>query len=488
MPLPNSLGDFMNSYKKVVILILVTFVLPFANADILPSDCGHLTDWQYEECVNLLSDTSLNQEQKEDLYLHLIQSQDKLSSYYFIGEWNNNLEFNEPANETQSSGIIKDSWIKIISVNKSYFDSEKENWFVQNSGDVLTRKGYEIVLPSGTESGDCRTDYSYTIENENLRTELNNALIGNEEINSYTINTDDKTELTFYSEFFLSAELKIDHYKKIEQCGYIGMIWTCITLCLYDNSEFRHYSTEVSDEFKANSEVQEISTEIFLEKNAGINRLIIETESNYPINDFELKLGENTFSFSESNFDLGFTENGIIYAEKINSFTKKLRGFVELESDGKIELGTTETGECTYELVSDFEKVSLDCSLKELAETKLEIKTDSESFDISETMSAEVSLTDDLGNPMTNKKIILNAGNEKIELITNDEGKADAEIPAYSVLTAKFENDSEFKSAQAVKRITLTDEQSAETAEQVAIFAGAYYFIFIITKKFILGV
>lgn len=468
----------MNSYTEVVIIVLMTFILPFAKADILPLDCGNLTGWQYDECVNLLNDTSLAQGQKEDLYLNLIESQGKLASYDFIWKWNKEIEFSKaPENaETQSSGIIKDAWVKIISASKSYFDLNKEEWFAEPSGEVLTAYNFKIELPSGTEAGDCKTNYSYQILNQNLKVELNDLEIGQQKISYYSTNFQNGEPMNFYAEFFVEAELRIDHFKENE--------WGCG----YDSTEVRHYSVTAKDELNANAEVQETGTKIFLEKNPGMSRVIIETESNYPINDFKLEFGKNTYSFSMANFDLGFTADGILSAEKSLGFTEQNSGFLGLEfSGGKLELGTTETGECSYELVSDFEAFSSDCGLIELKETALKIETESDNYDVSEKIKAEVSLTDGSGNPLQSKKVILSAGNEQIELTTNEEGKENAEVPAYGILTAEFENDSEFKSAHAVKRIALNDSKSAGTAEGVAVFAGAYYFIFLIAKKLVVG-
>ncbi len=98
--------------KEIVILVLMTSVLPFARAAILPSDCSHLGGWQQEECKNILADTSLSLGQKEDLYLNLLESQQTLPSHDFAFKWNKKQVFEGPPAGAmpQSSGIIKDAY------------------------------------------------------------------------------------------------------------------------------------------------------------------------------------------------------------------------------------------------------------------------------------------------------------------------------------------------------------------------------------------
>jgi len=94
--------------------MLITGILPFARAGILPSDCSHLGGWQYEDCENILGDESLSLDEKEDLYLNLLANQGKLPSHEFAWGWNEGLVW-----DTAPSDVVpKKIKIKACSPNK----------------------------------------------------------------------------------------------------------------------------------------------------------------------------------------------------------------------------------------------------------------------------------------------------------------------------------------------------------------------------------
>jgi len=72
------------------------------------------------------------------------------------------------------------------------------------------------------------------------------------------------------------------------------------------------------------------------------------------------------------------------------------------------------------------------------------------------------------------------------ELQTNESGTAQAIIPANETkgtLNAEFVDDSEFSSNNATNRFLVVDKQAHQTGISVTLFFGAYYLLFILTKK-----
>jgi len=496
---PPKVNQKMRIPLEITIVIMITILAPITGASILPNDCNQFSDWKQEECQNILTDSSLSLEQKQDLYLNLLNSQEKLASYDFVWSWNESLQWIEPPATApqESSGIIQNAWVKIVSVDKGYFDLEKQEWFVQPTGQILTEHDYSIEVPSGTEGDDCQTNYSLEILNNALAIELNGANIGNQRITQYFSSATNNGQMNFAITLSLQTRLIVDHYKEIETCDLDPRYWDngCRTTCKYEFTEERFDSVNPRDEFNSKAKDQSINVETFLEENPGLNKITIKLNSDEPINEFFLEAGENFFSFSESNFDLQVTEDGILFVTKQLENSDNYKNFVKLSfvrsaNTKEIVLATTSWENCSQTITTDFLETQSECNLIRLEPVQIKIVTDENSFDFKDQVELSIELLNQSLEPMPNENVVIGMGEDSINLTTDSEGMANISLPASQnkgVFLASFLGSQTHRPQTTVKRVALQDEQSFESSQLLVGFFGAYYFVFLIAKKLMAG-
>ena len=482
--------------KEILILLLITSALPLARAAILPGSCSHLGDWQEEECNNILLDDSLSLWQKEDLYLNLLESQGKLPSHEFALKWNRGLLFSGPPSNVvpKSSGIIKGAWAKIVSVYKSVFDLNQGNWFVEPEGSVLSAYGYSIELPEGTEAGDCKTVYSLQSSSEALSVFVNGLKAGEGKEVDYLSGAVNGQIMLFEAVLQVNAKLKVDHYRLSEHCFWAGGIfphYECYSACEFSHTEYRDYAVSHKDSFNATALDAEPGIKIVLEEFSGYRKFKLLVEPTEPLNELSFSIEDNNFSISETNFDLN-TSQDIVFVERNQEFSRKTRGFDELdfnalENGYYAVLGTKEAGPCRLTLFTDFEEKQLPCNPIPARQTKLEIETDANTFDLKETVAVKFLLKDEEGNVMPGKELKLEYGAKAKTLTTNDTGVAEAEVGAAESMgffEASFEpKDIELEEASTVKRASVQNLAAWGTTAQILGFLGSYYLVFLIVKK-----
>lgn len=487
----------MNLPKEIVIFLLVSSLLPFARASVLPSDCSHLGGWQQGECSNILADASLSLAQKEDLYLNLLESQELLPSHEFALNWNRQLQFNGPPTgaEVQNSGVIKDAWAKMVSVHKSFFDLNLGKWFAEPNGLILSAYGYSIELPKESEAGDCKTIYSLENKSENKRVFVNGLKAGEGEEVSYSSASANGQEMAFDSELSVWAQVKVDHYKEVQVCVWAGGIfphYECHSVCQFSHTEYRDYSVSAKDSFKATALVAGPGIKMVLEEFPAYRKYKLLVEPSEPLNELVFSVGENTFSLSETNFDVNTSQDGIVFVERNQKFGRQTKGFDRLDFNATeqgyyAELGTTSGEACKLTLFTDFEEKQLPCNPMLAKPTKLEIETDANVFDSNQLVGVRLKLKDSEGMPLPGKELQLLYGTKQETLTTNEDGIAEAKVSAadsLGYLQASFEpKDIELKESGAVKRASVQNLKAWGTSAQVLGFFGSYYLIFLLVKK-----
>ncbi|MFH0955210.1 MAG: hypothetical protein V1777_03845 [Candidatus Micrarchaeota archaeon] len=236
---------------KTPFLVLASFFfLTSISASILPTNCTAFQGEQYTDCQNILTDTSLTQLEKEDLYLNLVNIQGDLPSFDFAWNWNNQLTFNQ-APETlppTNNGIIKNAWLKIVGIKKSVFDENQQKWFTQNQGSILTAKNYEIENPVGPLLGECQTNYSYSITQNDFQIQANNQILGTTNQANYSFSLPNQNDLNFLADWQIAAQLKTDHYTLQEHSFFDGHQWHYWTECTYTNTTYNNYAIHLQDQ------------------------------------------------------------------------------------------------------------------------------------------------------------------------------------------------------------------------------------------------
>ncbi len=479
--------------REIVIVFLLTSLVPFARASILPGNCSQFSGEAQQDCQNILSDSSLSLSEKEDLYLNLIANQSRLPSHDFAWNWNQSITWaSTPANVVpQSNGIIKNAWVKIVAVDKSFFDLNKQEWFFSLSGRVLVEKKHSIELPQDPLPGDCRTDYAYELLEDSLSVKLNGLNIGSSRVSNYFTSLGDGAQMVFSVSFIVRAKLIMQRYRLTQQCFWFGRDLFCTNNCLPYATEYRVDSVNASDSFTGKARVENIDFRVAVE-NAPLKKVFLSIDSDKEINFFELNFGSNSFGFGESVFDLNFTRDGIVFVTRNNKQQKELQGLIELDANTtakRFVFVAPSVESCSVKLFTVFEEKDLACNLVELQPVKLEVETDANSYDFNRQIVVKVNLSDSFGTILSNKKVLLRAG-ESTELVTDSSGVAQAIVSAgdsKGVIAVDFAADGEFGSSSAVKRVALFNSESLGGAEQVAGFFGAYYFVFLIAKKFWIG-
>ena len=477
---------------KRLIKLAVAFlaVFPVVTA-LVPIDCSKFSGWQASDCSNIVSDGSLSAAQKQDLYLNLVSNQGELAPFGFIENWNKSLEWGTPPESAvkQGNGIIVDAWVKIVSIEKSYFDLNSNEWFGEPSGELIAAKGYSIQYPPAPLPLDCRTDFSHTVT-ESLLATLNGSQIGNTAISAYSTGLLGGAPMVFQAAYSVNAELKTEHFREQEHCNALT---GCFSSCDYYGTDYTDFSVNPEDSFSVIAKTEKPSAKIFVDEGPGINTATIKLFSVEPLNGFELNIGKNKFEFSESIFDINASSDGVLFATKSFKESKKMNGFVGLgfakeNAERTIFLAYKNTGQCTYRIIADFFEIFEPCNEARLKPVNLFIDANLNGKDFESTALVTVTLSDDSNAPLFGKKIIF--GENGKEAITNANGAVENIVKLGStngVITARFDGDEEFAPSKAVKRVALENEQSFETTKAVLVFFGAYYFIFLIAKKVVSG-
>lgn len=399
--------------KGFVALFCILLLTPACSA-ILPANCDHLNGWKKSECENILADESLSVEQKEDLYLNLLSKQGVLPDYAFVWNWNNSLNFSKaPANVQQfNSGIIKNAWLKIITVDRSFFDLDSNQWYAEPSGRVLVAGNFEIVLPEDTAEHDCKTERSYKVLADNLSVFLDGSKIGSQKVSSYSAGKE--KDLNFSAELFIKAKLIEKHFRKqshcVQFCNKVCTIY-CWTSCDYYKTTERTDSLKLSDEFRAKAYFFDFNLASAVELKDGISEARYMIESTMPVNEFTVSFGKNSFSFSEENFDIASTLKpyGVLFVVRKSALGKSARGLIDLNSNLSpkrklIKLGFAKAPACKMKLYSAFEE--FDLSNKCLIEAKpaeLSLSLNSGSFSENDYVLATAVLTSN-GKPLQIRK------------------------------------------------------------------------------------
>jgi len=109
----------LNKWREIAIVFLITAILPFAKASILPDNCSQFNDWKFQDCQNILNDTSISLKEKEDLYINLLAGQSKLPAHDFAWNWNKTTTLNSIPENVSPPFVPSEGW-KVIMVKNRY--------------------------------------------------------------------------------------------------------------------------------------------------------------------------------------------------------------------------------------------------------------------------------------------------------------------------------------------------------------------------------
>ena len=124
-------------------------------------DCNMLDN---KELCKQIQSSGLSQSDKDYLLSDIIADQKNFPAHDFVRDWNLQVDTSKKPIDIKdyNQEFIKNAWAKILII----MPSVKENNIIYHTsqGEVLSAFDYDVQLPTGTESGDCKTKY-YLEEN-----------------------------------------------------------------------------------------------------------------------------------------------------------------------------------------------------------------------------------------------------------------------------------------------------------------------------------
>lgn len=274
--------------KQLFICLAFALLLPSAIA----FNCNSLSGGDLQVC-NSIQSTNLSQADKDLLISDIFDKNKTTPSFDFVYQWNTNLNIlSSPDGKVYSSGTINNAWVKIISLMPSII--QDNTLYASNNEKLMTAYDYKVSLPSGTESGDCKTNYYLTSKKDSLSIYLNNNLVGSNKLSSFIINSNPDT-LNFIAVLNLRVDYYVNHYKNKRYCSRYDSDGNCIrysnrcqfsyteyradTLTLSDSLNAKLYKSQINSSFKVNNEYSGI-TQGFLTAN-NFTQLILSFNNSY---------------------------------------------------------------------------------------------------------------------------------------------------------------------------------------------------------------
>ena len=195
-------------FNWVVMGMAILFLLPSVSAE---NYCD-FTNYK-EECMKLI-DYPLPFFIKEKI-VEVLFYDNEIPKHEEVFNFNNNQVVSL---DRKSDGVIKDAYLKLLPVSPSVLIDDK--LYLTDKGKVVAKYNHRFELPSGTQSGDCRTTYEFTDQFSDVNVYINDIKIGNGVINSFSeINLIHDSTADVNAEYEIWAEYLVGHYYENRYCA-----------------------------------------------------------------------------------------------------------------------------------------------------------------------------------------------------------------------------------------------------------------------------
>ena len=422
-------------------------------------DCSHLDASQTELC-NMIDSIDGTQEEKEALTTLALYGNRVIPNHDFVAFWNTRLQVVEAPQgvSKQNEGIIKDAWIKILTVMPSVIEGNK--FYCDKNGKVQSDYNYRIELPTGTESGDCRTDYSLERSNPYLYVYSNDNLIGNEKLTSFDTNVEG--DIQFKAQLAIDAVTKIDHYQENRYCcrWRNGECRRYCTSCDYASTEIKTDNLQISDALNAEVEQEQPKGKFtILDRTRSIKGRV--EASNFT---------RLTLDFNQSSYQKSLYVYDFVYSlPPYNIITLRAKHYIEKKSSNiYIEplnssaflFTVANANNCKFNLYTHFHQTVIPCD--NLYEKKnISIKTDKRSYFVNEIINVTLIPDNLIFNLTYGNTSILAQGN--FSLLAN---------PLYNRISASYQEET------AESLISVTKKEKLVLASQIILFYLFHHLLF----------
>jgi len=425
--------------------------------------CNNFDGAVLNQCNEIIS-SSLSESEKQQLVSGLAYPASGIANHSIIFDWNTKINFNEAPEgvEKVSSGYIKDAWLKTISIMPSVISKGK--LYTSGIGTIQNAYNYKVEMPSGTENGDCKTEFNLKKEQAFLNVYLNDELIGN----SILSNFQGSGTLNFKTTLTITVDIEAKHYKNFKYCcekGKKGCLKYCED-CKHDATEIKTSIVNLEDAKTAYQHWPVIKPDIKAIDNYLNTYVGILNISNFDA--FSL-IFENS---SLSQFNYNYESNLSLPPYNIMSliaknFSTTIGENINYQNSGSAyKFYVANPNNCKLRFYSHFTTWEQDCNLK-FDFQPLSIKTNKLQYNPDELIAVELE--------PKNTLIALNYGNQEIKAKDSIQLKAKKE---YNKITASLDE-------RAVdKVIHVKDENAWDFALNLGVFSSAIYFIYVLLKKY----
>ena len=425
--------------------------------------CNNFEGAILKQCSDIIS-SSLGESEKQQLVNGLAYPSSGIANHSIVTEWNTKINFIEAPEgiEKVSSGNIKDAWLKTISIMPSVISKGK--LLTPGIGTIQNAYNYKVEMPSGTEGGDCKTDYSLKKEQASLNVYVNDKLMGNSKLTDYK----GSGTLNFKTILTITTDIEAKHYKNFKYCckkSKKGCLKYCED-CKYDNTETKSSSITLEDYKLAYQHWPVIkptikATDNYLNTYVGMLNIS-------KFDAFALSF-ENS---SLSQFDYYYSANLSVPPYNVmtliaNNFSNVVGKNINYEKNNiTYKFYVANPKNCKLKFYSHFSAWEQDCNLK-FEFKPMSIKTDKLQYNPNELIKAKLE--------PKNTMMTLTYGNQKINANDSVQLKAEKGI---NKITASL-ND---KSVDAI--IHIKDENAWDFALNLGVFSGVIYFMYALLKKY----
>ncbi len=443
---------------------VTTCILALALAWPAPAlTCSDTAEKDWDTCVQAMQ-SNLSDSEKQLLVGNLMYSNTYYANHSLILEWNTGISFLEVPYDIKSTNkdYIRDAWFKIVAIMPSVW--LKNDLISPGYGQVLSAYNYWVEIPSGTEPGDCKTEFTLTENNSQLSLYLNNGYIGDSKLTSF--NT--AQNLSFNASLNVKATIEVKHYREYKYCcrrDENGCHKYC-TVCQYENTEYRTSEVNLIDSKQAVLYKPNIEPTI-----RAVNRYKSTTVGLLNISNFDAFILElDNSSLSQFNYYYELNQTLAPYdvlTFRANKHIKKTINNLNVQKlNGSFKFYIPDSNRCVLIYFDHFNKWQENCSLNQTI-APIVLKTDKVQYDENET----IKLTVNSSEPVTIKY-----GNEEYEAKGSILLKAK---PNTNRIVAQYDN------LEAYAIIHVKRKGTWEFALNFSVFSAVLYSLYLLIKKYV---
>ncbi len=342
------------------LIFFVGLVLIIALPSIFALDCSITSDESL--CEDIIA-SGISEEEKEELYIALFYQE--FPDYDYAYNHNTEIEWEEsPEGVIEIDGTyIKNTWIILASVLPSV--QIEDEIYHNGEGEILTGYNYDIVLPTGTASGDCKTSYGTKRTSRSHTITANGKEIGHSSLVSFTSEED----LEIETEMTITAEISIRHYTEQpkEKKYYIGggkyrYEYDYDDMkCKYSHTEYEEERVTVSDNIEIIYYDSEQDFEINLEKESYSSY-----HGNLDIEDvtaFDLSFKDSSYEKREWYYSYNY-EYAPYYTLQVIAEPYEVEQSENININSAYEFIVNSYEDCSITLYTHFSEESESCSLE----------------------------------------------------------------------------------------------------------------------------